>query len=256
MTTEMIDSDTGIPWQPGFWKRLPWLAMLSLVGFGICCGALAGILASSDGHEVDTWPRPGIKVSVSVALALFANFASLCLSVALAKAYAVAWWQKALDGTSLQRLQFDLSVQTSLATIFTSPTVDLFSMAAILAMGIGVIDGPLNQRASTVVLTTTAPTPTNITILISNGTLPSNFSQYYTNTSTGGRSTLLTPLFSSVNREYFKRTAIQVPLAGNTSCGTMSTCVAQIPAPGFDISCDQITNSYRWTYKPRASDSV
>lgn len=244
---EKRDTEDGVPWQPGFWKRIPWSAILSLGGFLICFGAMAGILVSSNGHEVDTWPFPHLprKVSVSSLLSLVTSVASLCLSFALTKAYAVAWWQKALKGAPLHRLHFDLSIQTSLGTILSSPCFDLFTVAATSAVAIGLIDGFLVQKSSTIGLASLGPAEDGIKVLVSNATLSPGFSQYYESATTGS-STLLTPLFSEVSRNYSNRAAINIPLAGSASCGANTTCTFHLPAAGFDVSCNEIIKSYDW----------
>jgi len=88
---QSLPDNVGVAWKPGFLKQAPWTAILSLVGFGLCCVGLVVILWESDGKEVSTWPLSAFVVPVSVLLSLAITTANLCLAVALGIGYEVSW---------------------------------------------------------------------------------------------------------------------------------------------------------------------
>ena len=100
MTTTKIDDHTysSKPWSPGFWRRLPWSGILSLMGVVICAIATAVVLVLSDGKVVDGWPSHGLAVQPTVLLAILSAVANSLLRYALTEGLAIAWWVKALRG--------------------------------------------------------------------------------------------------------------------------------------------------------------
>lgn len=226
----------GIPWKPGFWRHVPWKAIISLVAFAICCIGLAAILLSSHGKEAAIWPCSSVPVPVSVLLSLIVGIANLCLAVALNQGYEVSWWLKAIKGAELRRLQFDLEIQHSLAALLgSSRTINKFAFAATISLIVSVIDGPLIQRATTTKLMTFGTNETIVTVGVSNASFPSDFSGY---AGGGIGPDLLMPLFSNVSRAYANKDAIVLPIEG---CTENSTCIVNLPAPGFDVSCTNTT---------------
>ncbi|KAL1855518.1 hypothetical protein Plec18170_004238 [Paecilomyces lecythidis] len=231
--------NAGIAWNPSFRRHVPWVAFLNIIGFTVCCIGLGVILWQSDGKDIETWPSASRTVSVSVLLSLGVSIANLCLVVALANGYEIAWWLEALKGAEFRKLQFDLDVQQSVATIF-SPNVafDKFAIAALVSLAVSVIDGPLIQKASTVTTRTHQPTDVDMSINVSNASFPANFSAY------GVGPDLLTPLFGKVSRAYSNREDIALPIDG---CNANTTCTFTLPAPGFDVSCTENPVSYNFS---------
>ncbi|GAD98263.1 hypothetical protein NECHADRAFT_75613 [Paecilomyces variotii No. 5] len=231
--------NTGIAWNQGFRRHVPWVAFLSILGFIVCSIALGVILWQSDGKDIETWPNASRTVPVSVLLSLSVSIANLCLVVALGNGYEIAWWLEALKGAEFRKLRFDLDVQQSVVKIF-SPNVafDKFAIAALVSLAVSVLDGPLIQKASTVTTRTYQPSDVDMSINVSNASLPANFSAY------GVGPDLLTPLFGVVSRAYSNREEIALPIDG---CNANTTCTLTLPAPGFDVSCTEDPVSYNFS---------
>ncbi|KAK7973046.1 hypothetical protein PG988_007180 [Apiospora saccharicola] len=230
---------SGNEWAPGYLKHIPWTAFSSLAGFILCCIALAVVLWTSDGQDFKTWPRASQTVPVSVLLALIISISNLCLSVALAKGYEISWWLRAIKGAELRSLQFDLEIQHHLSAVIGQNTrMDKFAVAAIISLAVSVLDGPLIQRASSIVATTYQPVDLNVKINISSALFPANFSGY------AGAfigPDLLTPVFGNVSRAYANRESISLDI---DVCRTNTTCVFNLPAPGFDVQCTEEAINY------------
>ncbi|KAL2679290.1 hypothetical protein Neosp_010059 [[Neocosmospora] mangrovei] len=236
------DKHHGVAWKPGSWKHTPWLAFVSIIGFAICCVGLAAILFTSDGEDIAAWPSPSRPIPVSVLLSLAVSLANLCLAVALHTGYEISWWNQALKGAELRKLQFDLDVQRRISAIlWSNRSFDRFAIAAVVSLAVSILDGPLIQRASSVTIKEFGPSsiPTNVDV--SNASFPSDFSSVGLIT-TGPQ--ILTPLFSNVSRAYSNRDDIQLPIEG---CKTNSTCAFTLPAPGFDVSCIEIHRPYNFS---------
>jgi flagellar basal body-associated protein FliL len=87
-------------WQPGFMKRLPIIGIVALTTILICAGGAVAVLLVSDGKTEQAWAhRAGIKPSVL--LSACNAVANLALSLAIAEAVAIAWWRKALKGSTV-----------------------------------------------------------------------------------------------------------------------------------------------------------
>ncbi|KAK8113353.1 hypothetical protein PG984_013879 [Apiospora sp. TS-2023a] len=227
-------SDICIRWTPGYWKHTPWTAFLNLVGFVLCCAVLAAVLWTSDGKDINDWPKPSHTISVSVLLALIVGIANLCLSVALAKGYEISWWLSALKGAELRRLQFDLEVQHHLyALVGKTRAFNQFAIAAVTSIAVSILDGPLIQRASTISTTTYQPVEIEARVDVTNGLLPANFSSYV---GSRGGTDLLMPVFRDVSRAYANRDDIRLSL---DDCKTNTTCTFRLPAAGFDFGCTE-----------------
>ncbi|KAJ3460091.1 hypothetical protein MRS44_010958 [Fusarium solani] len=232
----------GVAWKPGSWKHTPWLAFASILGFAVCCVGLAAILFTSDGEDITAWPYPSRTIPVSVLLSLAVSLANLCLAVALHSGYEISWWNQALKGAELHKLQFDLDIQRRISAIFwPNPYFDKFAIAAVVSLAISILDGPLIQRASSVTIKEFGPSSIPVNVDVSNASFPTDFSSVGLIT-TGPQ--ILTPLFSNVSRAYSNRDDIGLPIEG---CKTNSTCAFTLPAPGFDVSCIERHRPYNFS---------
>ncbi|KAK7936043.1 hypothetical protein PG985_001538 [Apiospora marii] len=237
-------------WEPGLRKHIPWTAVSSLIGFVLCCVALATILSTSDGREVVNWPRPKQEIPVSVMLALTVNIANLCLSTALSKGYEIAWWLRALKGTELRRLQFDLDIQRRLSAIIGENTrIDSFAVAAILSFAVSVLDGPLIQRASSVTTTTFQSVDVDVEVNVMDRLLPASFSAWELHLGDG----TFSPMFRNISRAFTKREEIQFSI---DTCGRNTTCVFKLPGPGFDVNCSEEFIRYDFMNFAKETDPI
>jgi hypothetical protein len=227
----------GIPWLPGFWKRAPWRTMGALIGFFVTCGMMALVLILSEGKETNSWPSQNKYITVPVLLSLLVGVALLFLAVANSEGLAISWWLKALKGTKLKELQYDLEVTSNLLVGVSRPTLfNLVTLSAIVALVVSVGTSAIMQRASTTISKSIGPYPTNIDAPLLNTTLPTNFSGW---AGDGAQISLLMPAYASVYKEYSNRDMIEIP----SGCGN-STCQLHVTGPGFDVDCTDDTVDY------------
>ncbi|KAL6889080.1 hypothetical protein GGI43DRAFT_430798 [Trichoderma evansii] len=229
--------DGGIPWLPGFWRRVPWRTVGALIGFFVTCGMMALVLILSEGKETDSWPTHNKYITVPVLLSLLVGVAVLFLTVANSEGLAISWWLKALKGTKLKELQYDLEVTTNLLVgIFRPSLFNLVTLSAIIALVVSVGTSAIMQRASTTISKSIGPYPTSIDAPALNTTLPANFSGW---AGRGSQISLLMPTFASVYKQYSNRSNIVIP----SGCGN-STCQLHITGPGFDVDCTDASVDY------------
>ncbi|KAH8126884.1 hypothetical protein FP744_10001087 [Trichoderma asperellum] len=227
----------GIPWLPGFWRRIPWRTVGALVGFFVTCGMMGLVLILSEGKETNSWPTHNKYITVPVLLSLLVGVAVLFLTVANSEGLAISWWIKALKGTKLKELQYDLEVTSNLLVgVFRPSLFNLVTLSAIIALIVSVGTSAIMQRSSTTISKSIGPYPTNIDVPVLNTTLPANFSGW---AGSGSQISLLMPAFASVYKEYSNRSSIVMP----SSCGN-STCQLHITGPGFDVDCTDDAVNY------------
>ncbi|KAL6863712.1 hypothetical protein J3F83DRAFT_762531 [Trichoderma novae-zelandiae] len=240
----------GIPWQPGVWKRAPWRAIVSLAAWVVTCGMVALVLVLSQGKETDQWPTHNKHFTVPVLLSLMGAIAVLFLSVANAEAFAISWWLKALRGTKIKELHYDLEVTGNLLIGFYRPKLlNWVAISSLVALVVGIAVGAVLQKASDTVSKTIGPYPDLVDVPILNTTLPSNFSGW---AGSGTETSLLTPVFANVYRQYSNRSVITMP----SGC-VNKTCHIRVPGPGFDVACTDSLVDYDFTQMSAArGDSI
>lgn len=136
----------GLPWQPGFFRRAPWLGIIAFLG------ALGGILAAgvvlftSNNKPIHEW-----SVQPTVYLAIASAATNILLHFALSQAVTVAWWRRALrKDTTVADLHRSWDYGQSLWAALTSGRhFSAIALASILVALIPV-NGPLLQRATRV----------------------------------------------------------------------------------------------------------
>lgn len=227
----------GIPWLPGFWRRVPWRTVGALTGFFVACGMMGLVLVLSEGKETNSWPTHNKYITVPVLLSLLVGVAVLFLAIANSEGLAISWWLKALKGTKLKELQYDLEVTSNLLVgVFRPSLFNLVTLSAIIALIVSVGTSAIMQRSSTTISKSIGPYPTNIDAPVLNTTLPTNFSGW---AGSGSQISLLMPAFASVYKEYSNRSSIVIP----SGCGN-STCQLHITGPGFDVDCTDDSVDY------------
>ncbi len=170
----------------------------------------------------------------------------------------VAWWYRALRGSSLGALHHDYFSGTSLnhaiTSIFSTKRLSLLGLACI-ASTIVVIDGPLGQRSSTVdiaTITTSIPLAVNITPEVprdftgywqqspkyDDGQID-GFNQAYNETmpSANGSvtNTMLPGIHQSISARFSKLFYQDAPLT-NIVTGCPGECKATIKAPALAVT--------------------
>ncbi|CAK7208379.1 hypothetical protein SBRCBS47491_000072 [Sporothrix bragantina] len=227
----------GHAWRPGYGRQVPWASLVCLVAFMGCCVGVGVVLSSSQGKVVADWPSEDHNISVSVLLSLLVSIANVCLAAALSKAYEISWWLEAISGAELRRLKFNLNVQTNVAAVFSrSFTLNRFTIASFIALAVTLLDGPLIQKASTIVSKSRGPLAVNASSAVLQGYLPDNWSGY------GTTSDLMTPAFTDVSLAYNNRDPIVLSVDGCNDANT--TCTIDYPGLGFDIQCTDTPVAY------------
>jgi hypothetical protein len=184
---------------------MPTLAVLALLMVPICAGAGAIILYKSDGKDVDSW-----VFSPSVLLAILSAVANTCLQFARSEGVVIPWWRKALRGGTLYDLsRYWESGDSILAAATPGRGFNLVALATILAQT-AYLDGPLLQKASTVV-SVSFTRKVNVTALIAKE-LPYGYTGLWP-------SMVMDLIFSQILTDYNTRTPITTNFTGcNGSC--------------------------------------
>jgi Protein of unknown function (DUF3176) len=222
-------------WIPGFWRRLPFGAALSLPAIIITLILMISVLISSNNRPITEWP-----IQPSVYLAIGTAVTNILLAHALSQAATIAWWVKALSpGTTLRGLHNTWSHYTSLpSAIWTGvPSLSIVAFASI-AVALVPINGILLQRASTVsVHTVTDPLSLNIPI---GQEFPDGYTGIITGTSHSPAMT--TSKFNGVVQNYMAKRDVNV-----TSSGCKGRCTGVIQGAGYSIKCTAGTQPFNLT---------
>lgn len=146
------------PWRPAFWRIRP-LSGLIAIGIIICCiFANLGILFASN-HA----PTESCRYQPSAYLAIMTAISNLALRFASFQGLVVAWWYRASAGSTIKKLQQDWQAGTTfLGAVAAGRHMGFIGLACIFAT-LGAIDGPLLQRATTVVSRPYADHPVPLT---------------------------------------------------------------------------------------------
>jgi hypothetical protein len=127
------------------WK-FPVLGIGALLLVSACLVGCIIILVMSNGQSVSAW-----KLQPNVMLAIFSAVSNSALAFALTEGITLSWWNRARRGSTLkdlhQRWKQGTSVWACLADL------KLFNLVAFASVvtALVVVDGPLWQRASTVI---------------------------------------------------------------------------------------------------------
>lgn len=105
-------SETDIP-APRTWRTtiIRFGPLSGIVGMAIAIASLfasLGILAGSDGEPVTSW-----TVTPSTYLAIFTAIANLSVRYAAIQGVVIAWWNRALKGSTLAKLHWDWRAGTT-----------------------------------------------------------------------------------------------------------------------------------------------
>lgn len=227
VTTQPLEVN-GSPWNPGFFRQLPITGALALFVVLLCAGADAVILYKSDGQEVESW-----KISPAVLLATLSAVANTCLQFARSEGVIIAWWRKALHGGTLYDLnRYWESGDSVRAAAMPGRGFNLVALATITAQ-IVIIDGPLLQRASHVVVVPRS-VMVNVTAPIAQE-LPYGYTGYADNPT----DIVMNETFSQIVNAYIKREKITTSFFGCSG-----NCSGIVKAAGLAVDCSE--NSTVW----------
>lgn len=158
-------------WEPSLLQLRPLAGLLGLLVSICCIFASLAILMVSDRQPIDNWP-----IEPTVYLAIVAAIANSALHLARAQAIPVSWWYQAAQGRTIRVLERQWEVSQSLMrALLHSRHMSLVTIACICTSFV-IIDGPLLQRASSVV---PATTQSNVTLhVVLPPELPKGFSGF------------------------------------------------------------------------------
>jgi hypothetical protein len=148
-----MEADDGIDWRPGMRSQFPWIGFGGLVTIIVATAMAVAILASSNGKRVADWPFKKYPVQPNVVLNIANQIQNLGLITLIAQGLAIAWWRKALRGTSLKTLHRNHAYSYSFFAVVTSGKhFNIIALAALMAK-FAVIDSTLFQKATKTVIT-------------------------------------------------------------------------------------------------------
>ncbi|KAK4579990.1 hypothetical protein LTR86_000192 [Recurvomyces mirabilis] len=219
-------------WQPGWKARFPILGFGALVIVVLCAVADILVLHFSDQKSQTDWPK---KIAPNVILSGLNSLSSICFSIAIGNGIAIAWWRRALKGSTIQDLHRSWSFSTSLKEVAVAGKYFNVIALAALTTKLTIIDNVLMQRATTTYVGTDKPV--NMTIQGSaNSSIP-------TTGQTSGRSAdpgLMTKAFSD-DIKAWAQSPLSMPGWGFPGCEGF--CFLEIDAAGFEFDCTEPTST-------------
>ncbi|KAE9979303.1 hypothetical protein BLS_009932, partial [Venturia inaequalis] len=218
------------PWRPGFWPRLPIIAILSLFFAMAAAVVMIVVVARSHGQIAD-W-----RVSPAVLLAISAAFANLLMRYALSEGVTLSWWSRSIrPGTKLEDLHnIWASGNYFFAALSSGRAFNLAALACI-AVSLTPINGPLLQRASSVT-TATRSSPVALKVPMAQE-VPYGYTGMITSRSSSA--SILTADFTSVVFGFNKNIPQNL-----TESGCQGRCSGTLKAAGYAIACTSSTLSF------------
>ncbi|KAF2822517.1 hypothetical protein CC86DRAFT_79694 [Ophiobolus disseminans] len=148
-----VDYDDGIDWKPGKKDQFPWIGFAGFVTIVIATAMAVAILALSDKKLVTEWPFRRFPIQPNVLLNIANQVQNLGLITLVGQGLAIAWWRKALRGSSLRTLHRNHAYSYSVYSILTSGKhFNIIALAALMTK-FAVIDSTLFQKATKTIVT-------------------------------------------------------------------------------------------------------
>ena len=142
------DPEEGIDWNPGFAHQFPWIGFAGFCTIIIATALAVAILFQSDKKRVKDWPITKFPIQPNVLLNIANQVQNLGLITLIAQGLAIAWWRKALRGSSLGDLHRNHAYSYSFYAILTSGKhFNMIALAALMTK-FAVIDSTLFQKAT------------------------------------------------------------------------------------------------------------
>ncbi|KAF1969691.1 hypothetical protein BU23DRAFT_235919 [Bimuria novae-zelandiae CBS 107.79] len=147
------DDDHGIDWQPGWRNQFPWIGFAGLTTIVLATAMAVAILGISNHKRVKDWPSSSYPVQPNVLLNVANQIQNLGLLTMVAQGLAIAWWRKALKGSSLNALHRNHAYSYSFYAIITSGRhFNTIALAALMTK-FAVVDSTLFQKATKTTIT-------------------------------------------------------------------------------------------------------
>ncbi|CAO2649267.1 Nn.00g066520.m01.CDS01 [Neocucurbitaria sp. VM-36] len=142
------EHDDGIDWKPGFKHQFPWIGFAGLMTVIIATALAVAILSQSHKKRVKDWPIERFPTQPNVLLNIANQIQNLGLITLIGQGLAIAWWRKALRGSSLKTLHKNHAYSYSFYAIITSGKhFNIIALAALMTK-FAVIDSTLFQKAT------------------------------------------------------------------------------------------------------------
>lgn len=152
-TDSDASSDDGIDWKPGFRERFPWIGFMGFIIMLIATAAAVAVLGASNKERVKDWPFTRFPVQPNVLINIANQFQNLGLITFISQGLAIAWWRKAMAGSSLGSLHRNHAYSYSFYSIITSGKhFNIVALAALMTK-FAVIDSTLFQKATKTIVT-------------------------------------------------------------------------------------------------------
>jgi hypothetical protein len=143
----------GIDWMPGVKHQFPWIVFAGLMVILVATAMAVAILGFSDQKRVKDWPFTRFPAQPNVLLNIANQVQNLGLITLIGQGLAIAWWRKALRGSSLKTLHRNYAYSYSFYAIITSGKhFNIIALAALMTK-FAVFDSTLFQKATKTVIT-------------------------------------------------------------------------------------------------------
>ncbi|KAF3000674.1 hypothetical protein E8E13_001157 [Curvularia kusanoi] len=147
------DSENGIDWKPGFRQQFPWIGFSGFIVMLIATSAAVAVLGTSNKERVKDWPFTRFPIQPNVLINIANQFQNLGLITFISQGLAIAWWRKAMQGSSLSTLHRNHAYSYSFYSIITSGKhFNIVALAALMTK-FAVIDSTLFQKATKTIVT-------------------------------------------------------------------------------------------------------
>jgi len=148
-----IGSDDGIDWKPGYKNQFPWIGFAGFLTIVVATAMAVAILSLSDNKLVHDWPMRRFPIQPNVLLNIANQVQNLGLITLIGQGLAIAWWRKAMRGSSLRTLHRNHAYSYSFYSIITSGKhFNIIALAALMTK-FAVVDSTLFQKATKTIVT-------------------------------------------------------------------------------------------------------
>ncbi|KAF2626069.1 hypothetical protein BU25DRAFT_449747 [Macroventuria anomochaeta] len=146
-------SEDGIDWKPGFRQQFPWIGFSGLVIIIVATSMAVAVLGASNNERVKDWPFTRFPIQPNVLINIANQFQNLGLITFISQGLAIAWWRKAMQGSSLGTLHRNHAYSYSFYSIVTSGKhFNIVALAALMTK-FAIIDSTLFQKATKTIVT-------------------------------------------------------------------------------------------------------
>lgn len=148
-----VSSEDGIDWKPGFRQQFPWVGFAGLIIILFATSMGVAVLGLSNKKRVNDWPFTRFPIQPNVLINIANQFQNLGLITFISQGLAIAWWRKAMQGSSLRTLHRNHAYSYSFFSIITSGKhFNIVALAALMTK-FAIIDSTLFQKATKTIVT-------------------------------------------------------------------------------------------------------